>query len=184
MLSLSFSSPDSIIACRQHNSLGPVNHFCKGLIYLCKQDITGVGWHGLLGQHCPLQIRHLDLEWSGHFLSLANLVHPEVLPLRCSSLLFWWVAFYQKPKGYWVYWIEDVYLKSLFLSVAKLEIFRLYFIIQSAFLLMDTSLIEITTPHPSPSPKKKRKKRIDWVPATLALEFFQWQQSQLYGHSV
>ena len=49
---------------------------------------------------------------------------------------------------------------------------------------MDTSLIEITTPHPSPSPKKKRKKRIDWVPATLALEFFQWQQSQLYGHSV
>ena len=83
--------------------------------------------------------------------------------------------------------MEDVYLKLLFLSVAKLEIFRLYFKIQSAFLLIDTSLIEITTPPPLPLSKKKKrkeKKRIDWVPATLALEVFQWQQSQLYGHSV
>ena len=48
---------------------------------------------------------------------------------------------------------------------------------------MDTSLIEITTLPPLPLSKKK-KRRIDWVPATLALEFFQWQQSQLYGHSV
>ena len=57
----------------------------------------------------------------------------------------------------------------LFLSVAKLQIFRLYLKIQSTFLLMDTSIIEITTPPPPPPlQKKKEKKRIDWVPATLA----------------
>ena len=49
---------------------------------------------------------------------------------------------------------------------------------------MGTSLIEITTPPPLQKKKKDKKKRIDWVPATLALDFFQWQQSQLYGHSV
>ena len=112
----------------------------------------------LAGSALPFANQTFRFRMIGSFLVSGQFSPPEVLPLRRSSLLFWWVAFYQKPKGYWVYWIEDVYLKLLFLSVAKLEIFRLYFIIQSACLLMGTSLIEITTPPLSKKKKEKKKK--------------------------
>ena len=159
MLSLSFSSPDSISV--------PSTQFTWTHL-ITSVTINGCWVTRLAGLALPFADQTFRFRMIGSFLVSGQLSPPEVLPLRRTSLLFSWVAFYQKPKGYWVYRKEEVYPKLLFLSVVKLEIFRLSFKIQSAFLLTDTSIIEINPPPPPLPFKKENNKRIDWVPATFS----------------